>query len=260
MHAPTQSKCDARPSKSAAFNDPAARGEVVPRHQNRNNVVRFPDEIEHSLPPSPGLPQAPIGYEALHACKTLDMDGFSYAAVRRRAEAERAAHLSALVRRIPALLRPLLRTASYARPLQQVRAPISFFQKAAWQRPDILVFALMTGILAVLIAAKSLGLATPAECRADPAALAIGSDIDATMTVTSGTACSLWAKAATTSFEEIAITSPPQHGIVTLRGRIGVIYRPDRKFEGEDFFAFALRDMSALRNGSSLVRVRVTVR
>jgi len=113
---------------------------------------------------------------------------------------------------------------------------------------------------AVLIAAKSTNLIGPTECRSDPVALSSGPEVQATMTVPAGTACSFWVKEATASFDQLEITSAPQHGAVTARGRTGVIYRPEPQFTGDDVFALALRGESVRREGASLIRVSVTVK
>jgi len=115
-------------------------------------------------------------------------------------------------------------------------------------------------VLVALFGAKSADLIGPAECHASPVMLGFGGDLDARMTAPAGTACSLSVKAAMASFDQLEITAPPQHGAVTVRGRTGVIYRPEPQYSGDDFFAFAPRGQSARRDGMPVVRVSVTVK
>ena len=60
--------------------------------------------------------------------------------------------------------------------------------------------------------------------------------------------------------EELTITSAPQHGSTSPRGRTGVIYRAHRNYRGEDSFAVALRGRASSGAGVAIIRVRVDVR
>ncbi len=97
-------------------------------------------------------------------------------------------------------------------------------------------------------------------CRNDPGRLIFGETFEVAMNLDRNTACSVWLRPGSASVDKLDITSPPRHGTLAPRGRTGVIYRADRNFKGEDFFAFAMHGQSAAYNGTSVVRVRVQVR
>jgi hypothetical protein len=136
----------------------------------------------------------------------------------------------------------------------------SFAHTALLRRPEITGCVVLIAIFAALIAIRSAELVGIRECRADPVALALGLDIEATMTVRGGSACALWIKGATASIAELEITSPPRHGVVLTRGRTAVVYQPERQFAGRDSFAFTLRGTSPADAGTSIARVNVNVR
>lgn len=79
------------------------------------------------------------------------------------------------------------------------------------------------------------------------------------MTVDGHTSCPVSTKVTAISVNELKITAPAENGSVTVRGRTGVTYRPNPKFRGEDFFAFAIQSHSGRHNGTSLVRVHVII-
>src|SRR5438132_380988 len=96
----------------------------------------------------------------------------SFTDLRRRAEAERAAYLRALLARI---------RAAWWNPLKVA------FRK----RPEIFGCVILIAVFAVLFGARSWGLVGPADCRTDPISLAFGPELNATMTTPAGRACLL---------------------------------------------------------------------
>jgi hypothetical protein len=125
------------------------------------------------------------------------------------------------------------------------------------------------GFAAVFLAVGvvMLALATPGPialplggCRNTPGHLIFGQTFDVSMSLDRNTACSVWLHPGSAAVETLEVTSPPRHGSIGMRGRTGVIYRADRNFKGEDFFTFAMRGQSSAYRGTSVVRVRVTVR
>lgn len=97
-------------------------------------------------------------------------------------------------------------------------------------------------------------------CRNTPSRLIFGETFDVTMNLDRNTACSVLLRPGSAAVDKLEITTPPRYGALSPRGRTGMVYRADRNFTGEDFFAFAMRGQSAAYNGTSVVRVRVQIR
>ena len=95
------------------------------------------------------------------------------------------------------------------------------------------------------------------DCRVEPIPLALGRHSDVPIALPANRPCAILVKAGSTPLDDITIDAPPQHGTLALRGRTGVVYRPDRGFKGDDAFVFTLRSSSA--GASSVVRVRAVV-
>lgn len=117
----------------------------------------------------------------------------------------------------------------------------------------------LLAIVGALITARAFA-AGPAECRTLPNATLFRPETNATMTLKAGTACSIWLRPSAAAVERIELVTPPAHGVVTPRGRTGMVYRANANFSGEDFFAFALHGRSSAYSGAGHVRVRVNVR
>src|SRR4030088_1437858 len=81
---------------------------------------------------------------------------------------------------------------------------------AVLRRPEVTGCVALIAIFVALIGIRSAELIGIQECRADPVALALGLNIEASMTVRGGTACALWIKGATASITDLEITSPPR--------------------------------------------------
>lgn len=120
-------------------------------------------------------------------------------------------------------------------------------------------------LLALGVAALALATPGPIElplggCRNTPGRLTFGQTFDVSMSLARNSACSVWLHPGSTAVDKLEIVTPPRHGSIDMRGRTGVIYRADRNFKGADFFTFAVRGQSAAFKGTSIHRVRVTVR
>jgi hypothetical protein len=126
-------------------------------------------------------------------------------------------------------------------------------------RPEAFGHVALAALVLATVGGLALSTAGPHTCRTAPAVLASGTDVDVKMTVARNAACAISAKAVNVPVIDLEIAVPPQHGMLTLRGRTGVTYRPGREFTGEDSFSFALRGAPAGRDGASLVRVQVSV-
>lgn len=127
-------------------------------------------------------------------------------------------------------------------------------------RPEAFGYVALAALVLAMVGGLALRTAGPPTCRTAPAVLASGTDVDVKMTVTRNAACAISAKTVDVPVIDLEIAVPPQHGMLTLRGRTGVTYRPAREFTGEDSFSFALRGAPAGRDGASLVRVQVSVK
>jgi hypothetical protein len=124
-------------------------------------------------------------------------------------------------------------------------------------------------VAAVLLSlcVAGLALATPGPialplggCQNTPSLLVFGQTFDIAMSLARNSACSIRLHPGSTAVDRLDIVTPPRHGVIDMRGRTGVIYRADRGFKGDDFFTFAVRGQSAAYKGTSVHRVRVTVR
>lgn len=134
-------------------------------------------------------------------------------------------------------------------------------------RGSVTTTRLAYAALFLAIGVLMLALATPGPielplggCRNDPGRLVFGETFEVEMSLDRNTACSVMLRLGSAAVDKLEVTTPPRHGALVPRGRTGVIYRADRNFNGEDFFAFAMRGQSAAYNGTSVVRVRVQVR
>lgn len=183
----------------------------------------------------------------------------SYADIRRRAQARRAAYLTALCRSVVSSLKALP-TRTPGPHLGGIAGGASARGATMWQRPELFGCVALAALALAMIEGPSVNLTGARPCRTEPAVLRSGADIDATMTVSHNAACAIWTKTQSISINDVKIAVPPRHGTLALRGRTGVTYRPAGQFTGDDFFAFALRGRADARDRASLVRVHVTVR
>jgi hypothetical protein len=180
----------------------------------------------------------------------------SYAEIRTRAQARRAAYMTAVLRRGIAWLGALPRRSPTAA-TSGLAGGISA-RAAAWQHPELFGYVALAA-LALAIAGPMLNAAATRPCQTEPALFRPEGDLTVKMTVSHNAACAIWAKAENISMRDLTITMAPQHGTLALRGRTGVTYRAAGQFSGEDFFAFALRGTRDGRDQVSVVRVPVTV-
>jgi hypothetical protein len=120
--------------------------------------------------------------------------------------------------------------------------------------------ALWIGIAAVAIGALSLIPLGPNVCQASTLPLSLGPQVDATMTVRGRTPCQIGIPMGTASIQGFEITTRPQNGILTQRGRTGVVYQAVTGYRGTDKFEFTVSGRMGSYEGTSVVRVTVTVK
>jgi hypothetical protein len=118
---------------------------------------------------------------------------------------------------------------------------------------------ILFGLLAAVVAARTFNVIAVPECRATPVPLGFGREIEAKIVVSGGVPCPLSLRPVSARVDAMSIAAPPRHGVVTPRGRTGLVYRPFRGFRGEDTFSFSLHGRSGQSSGTAIVRVGVTV-
>jgi len=107
--------------------------------------------------------------------------------------------------------------------------------------------------------------ATPcqAECHVDHFKFFHGSEVPATMHVTSGAPCSIkFTNDRQSSIDSIAITGQPKHGSASWNGSNGypaVSYRSSPGYKGQDDFSFDISGTSQRSSSPASVRVSVDV-
>jgi hypothetical protein len=117
----------------------------------------------------------------------------------------------------------------------------------------------LCALLAAVIAARAFDLVGTPECRPTPVPLGFGTEIEGRILVSAGVPCPLSLRLGSARVDSLNVAVPPSHGVVTPRGRTGLVYRPFRGFRGEDAFSFSLHGRSSQSSGEAVVRVRVTV-
>ena len=123
-----------------------------------------------------------------------------------------------------------------------------------------LAWVSLFAILAAVIAAWAFDVIPISECRATPPRLDFAPMTDVKLTTSARAPCLLSLRLGTARVDTLTITAPAQHGVVTPRGRTGVVYRPLAGFRGEDAFWFSFDGRSNQNPGAAVVRVGVTVR
>jgi hypothetical protein len=103
------------------------------------------------------------------------------------------------------------------------------------------------------------GLPMRGQCHVVTPPLAFGSEEEARMEASNGTACAVVMRVGSARIDELVVLEAPRNGAVTLRGRTGVTYRAAAGFHGHDSFVIALRGRSAESAGTAVVRVAVAV-
>jgi hypothetical protein len=98
-----------------------------------------------------------------------------------------------------------------------------------------------------------------AGCAVKPIPLVLGVDTEISIAMPAGAPCTILVQPGSSRVEEITVPALPQSGILTLRGRTGVVYRPQAGFRGEDSFTFSLSGRSGSTSGASTIRVRARI-
>jgi hypothetical protein len=80
------------------------------------------------------------------------------------------------------------------------------------------------------------------------------------MTTSSGQDCWFIVHAAGRSqFDKLEIPVRPKHGTASLRQGVGVDYRPNSGYKGDDEFVFAVTGIMKTGTGTARIKVHVTV-
>jgi hypothetical protein len=109
------------------------------------------------------------------------------------------------------------------------------------------------------------GLPVLGQCRSVMPQLVFGSEAEARMATSGGTACAAVMRTGSARIDEIEVLEVPRNGAVSLRGRTGVTYRAAAGFHGDDSFVIALRGRSTsaesagTATATAVVRVAVAV-
>lgn len=97
------------------------------------------------------------------------------------------------------------------------------------------------------------------DCRVEPIPLALGRHSDVPIALPADAPCTIRVKAGSTVLDGITIDAPPLHGTLALRGRTGIVYRPNAGFKGGDAFAFSLHGRSGAVPDTAAIRVRAVI-
>jgi hypothetical protein len=97
------------------------------------------------------------------------------------------------------------------------------------------------------------------DCRVEPIALALGRQSNVPIALPADAPCTILVKAGSAVLDGITIDAPPRHGTLALRGRTGVVYRPNPGFRGDDAFAFSLHRRSGTVPDSAAIQVRAVI-
>jgi hypothetical protein len=146
-------------------------------------------------------------------------------------------------------------------PLELSHSPQSFaagpsiLERVPWWE-----WVLIIGFSLVCLAVAGPHALARVDCRVEPVPLLFGAEIELSMTVNSGSRCTVAARPVDASVTDLAVEMQPVFGRLQPRGRTGVIYRASRPFRGTDAFSFVLTGSAGASAGTSVVRVRVTVK
>jgi hypothetical protein len=97
------------------------------------------------------------------------------------------------------------------------------------------------------------------DCRTAPRPMLLAEQVEATMTIRGRTPCLIIAQLTNDTISGLDVIRKPNNGKLTVRGRTGLIYHPDRNFRGQDYFEYAMDRSAAAGATRSMVRVHVKV-
>jgi hypothetical protein len=97
------------------------------------------------------------------------------------------------------------------------------------------------------------------DCLTSPHPIIFAPETEVTLMARRGSSCPVFVQRTVASVGGLQVLVTPHNGTLVLRGSSGVIYRPNKDFKGEDFFAFSMRTRLSNYVGTSVVRVRATV-
>jgi hypothetical protein len=97
-------------------------------------------------------------------------------------------------------------------------------------------------------------------CRTAPLVFRPGVAVETLMTVARDRACSLYVSPGSAVIHSLQIDAAPSGGILSARGRTGVIYRSLSGFNGDDAFTFTLAGKVKEGIATMMVKVRISVK
>ncbi len=112
---------------------------------------------------------------------------------------------------------------------------------------------------AAVLAAGAGGLLRAHKCRVISQLRPLSGNVEARMVVRSGHACAVHSGATQAIGKFVYLTTSPHHGVVRKRGTTGLIYRPDPRFRGDDFFSYVAHAKSSADSAITWVQVHVRV-
>ena len=112
--------------------------------------------------------------------------------------------------------------------------------------------------VAVFVAGAG-GLVRFDKCQVTPQMRPLSGNIEALMVVRRGHACEVHSGATQAIGKFVYLTTSPHHGVVRKRGTTGLIYRPDPRFRGDDFFSYVAHAKSSADSAITWVQVHVRV-
>jgi hypothetical protein len=115
---------------------------------------------------------------------------------------------------------------------------------------------LLTGAIALMLMAHP----ASARCYVGGFRFFAGSDTDANMLTSSGKNCWFVIHASGRSqFDKSEIPVRPKHGTASLRQGVGVDYKANAGYKGDDDFVFAVTGVMRTGTGTARIKVHVTV-
>jgi hypothetical protein len=99
-----------------------------------------------------------------------------------------------------------------------------------------------------------------ADCRVLRSRMFPGVESQSVMYASPGRSCGVVVHAGGRSrFDSISVVAPPQHGTLVSRIGVGVTYRSQPAFKGEDSFTYAVTGRFTGGSGTATTRIKVIV-
>lgn len=97
-------------------------------------------------------------------------------------------------------------------------------------------------------------------CRTLPLVFKPGATVETVMTVAQDRACSLYVSPGSAVISSLDVNTAPSGGVVSPRGRTGIIYRSLSGFDGDDSFTFTLSGKVKEDVAAMTIKVRISVK